>query len=49
MSTYVKIIFAAATLFAVSASAISAASASDGLSQACQAGNMTPHGYLDCR
>jgi hypothetical protein len=49
MSTYVKIIFAAATLFAVSASAISVASAGDGLRQSCEAGNLTPHGYLDCR
>jgi hypothetical protein len=49
MSTYVKIIFATATLFALSASSISVASAGDGLRQSCEAGNLTPHGYLDCR
>jgi hypothetical protein len=49
MSTYLRLIFAAATVFAASASSITAASAGDGLQQACQASDLTPHGYWDCR
>lgn len=49
MATYVKIIFAVASVLAASASVITVASADDGLQQACQAGSLTPHGYLDCR
>jgi hypothetical protein len=49
MTTYLKMIFAAATVFAAAAGSAYAAPANDGLQQACQASDLTPHGYLDCR